>query len=533
VVSVSLKECANVANLLLARASARQREIAIRAALGASRLRLIRQLLTESTLLALIGGASGLVLARLAVMGLIALNPPDVPRLAQVNLDGRVLAFTFFTTLLVGIIFGLAPALHASNPDLNSALKEGASSASYGSRRRFFMPRRFGLRDFVVVGQTALAIVLLAGSGLLIKSFINLRRVELGFTPNSALVLTVSPPINRFPKGHAAMDYYAHLLDSLKVIPGVDAVAAMTAAPTDGAFMNSPVVIAGQVDPVNADSQRAFITVVSSDYFRAIGNPLKQGRLFTDDDNESSPRVAIINETMARAFFAGGNPIGQRIALKGEADKLMEIVGVTADVKQFGVDKENKPGFYQPYRQKDVSFMNLVVRTTTDPAMIIPAVRSRILSVDKFTAVTRVRTLDDLVSQSVAQPRFYTLMLAIFAGIALMLAAVGIYGLMAYSVSRRTHEIGIRMALGAETTRIMRLVVGQGLVLIATGVVIGLAGAVALTRLMASLLFGVSATDPAVFVIISVTLIAVALAACFVPARKATRIDPMVALRNE
>jgi predicted permease len=530
---VLLIACANVANLLLARASARQKEIAVRAALGAGRWRLIRQLLTESTMLALIGGVGGLVLARWAVKGLIALNPPDVPRLAQVNLDGRVLVFTFFTTLLVGITFGLAPALHASKPDLNSALKEGALSTSSGRRNSFFMPRRFGLRDLMVVAQTALAIVLLAGSGLLIKSFIKLQHVELGFTPTSAITLTLSPPFNRFSNDRHVMDYYQQLLDSLKAMPGVESAAAMTAVPTGGAYMSAPVLIAGQPDPVNADSQRAFVTIVSADYFRAIRNPLKQGRLFTDDDNESATRVAIINETMARAFFADGSPIGQRIALKGEPDKPLEIVGVTADVKQFGVDKENKPGFYQPYRQKEVAFMNLVVRTTTDPTMMIPALRSRILTVDKFTAITRVRTLNDLVSESVAQPRFYTLMLTIFGGIALTLAAVGIYGLMAYSVSRRTHEIGIRMALGAETTRILRLVVGHGLALIATGVVIGLAGALALTRLMSGLLFGVSATDPAVFAFISLTLIGVALAACFFPARKAAQIDPMVALRTE
>ena len=530
---VLLIACANVANLLLARASARQKEIAMRAALGASRWRLIRQLLTESSLLALMGGTGGLLLARWAVQGLIALNPPNVPRLAQVNLDGRVVAFTFFTTLLVGIIFGLAPALHASNPDLNSALKDCASSTSSGRRHSHFIPRRFGLRDLMVVAQTALAIVLLAGSGLLIKSFIKLQHVELGFTPTSTIMLTLSPPINRFPKGSATMNYYQQILDSLKALPGVDAVATMTAAPTAGAFMSAPVLIAGQPDPVNADSQRAFVTVVSADYFWAIGNPLKQGRLFTDDDDERATRVAIINETMARAFFANGNPIGQRIALKGDPDKPLEIVGVTADVKQFGVDKENKPGFYQPYRQKEVPFMNLVVRTTADPETMISALRSRIMSVDKFTAISRVRTLNDLVSESVAQPRFYTLLLAIFAGVALMLAALGIYGVVAYSVSQRTHEIGIRVALGAEASRILRLVVGRGLILILSGVGIGLGGAFALTRLLTGLLFEVRATDPTVFAVVALLLIAVALAACLVPARKATRVDPLVALRHE
>ena len=526
---VLLIACANVANLLMARASVRQKEMAMRAALGASRLRLIRQLLTESVMLALLGGAGGLALAHWAVKALIALNPPDVPRLAQVNMDGRVLAFTFFTTLLVGIIFGLAPALHSSKPDLNNALKDGAASAGVG-RRRF---RRFGFRDLMVVMQTALAVVLLAGAGLLIKSFVKLRQIELGFTPTNAISLRLSPPFSKFPKDYKRADYYRRMMDSLKTMPGVEAVAVATGAPTTGAYMNATILIAERTEPDNAEAQRAFVSVVSPDYFRAIGNPLKQGRLFTDDDNESSPLVAIINETMARTYFNGTNPVGQRIFFGGESDKQMEIVGVTADVKQFGLDQENKPGLYQPYRQNDVSSLNLIVRTSAEPAAIIPALRRRILSEDKFTAITRVRTLDELVSDSVAQPRFYTLLLAIFAAIALALAAVGVYGVMAYSVSQRTHEIGVRMALGAEAGMILRLVIGRGLTLILAGVAVGLAGAFALTRLMSGLLFSVSATDPAVFAAISLTLIAVALAACVSPARKATRIDPMVALRHD
>ncbi|HKQ91015.1 MAG TPA: ABC transporter permease [Blastocatellia bacterium] len=526
---VLLIACANVANLLLARASARQKEMAMRAALGASRLRLIRQLLTESVTLAVLGGVAGLALARLAVKALIALNPPDVPRLAQVNLDGRVLAFTLFTTLLVGIIFGLAPALHSSKPDLNNALKDGAAAGSGG--RRWL--RRFGFRDLMVVAQTALAVVLLAGAGLLIKSFVKLRQVELGFTPANVVSLTLSPPFSKFPKDYKRADYYRRMTDSLKTMPGVEAVALATGAPTTGAYMNASISIAARTEPDNAEAQRAFVSVVSADYFRAIGNPLKQGRSFTDDDNESSQRVAIINETMARTYFAGMNPIGHRIFFKGEPDKQMEIVGVTVDIKQFGLDQENKPAIYQPSGQHDVSSLKLIVRTSGAPAAIIPALRRRILSEDKFTAITRVRTLDELVSDSVAQPRFYTLLLAIFAAIALALAVVGVYSLMAYSVSRRAHEIGVRMALGAEAGMILRLVIGRGLTLILAGVAVGLAGAFALTRLMSGLLFSVSATDPAVFAAISLILIAVALAACVFPARKATRIDPMVALRHD
>lgn len=526
---VLLIACANVANLLLARAARRQKEMAMRAALGARRFRLIRQLLTESTLLALLGGLGGALLAQAMIKGLIALNPPDVPRLAQVKIDGWVFAFMFFTTLVVGMIFGLAPALHSSKPNLSNALKQGAVSSS-GQRRWL---RRFGLRDLIVVAQTALAIVLLIGAGLLIKSFVRLHQVELGFTPADVITLNLSPPFNRFPKEYKMANYYQQLLNSLNATPGVEAVAAMTSAPTAGAYMSSPILIAGQPEPANEDSQRAFLSVVSADYFRTIGNPIKQGRMFTEADNESAPHVAIINETMARSYFADVNPLGQRIALKGEAHKWIEIVGVAADVKQFGLDMENQPGFYQPYRQKEVAFMTMAVRTTVEPEAMIPALRSRISEVDKFTAITRVRTLEEMVSESVAQPRFYLLLLTLFACIALVLAALGIYSLMAYAVSQRAHEIGIRMALGAEARRIVTLVVSHGMTLILTGVVIGLIGAIALTRLMEGLLFGVSATDPVVFVVIALTLIAVAMIACLVPARKATRIDPIIALRHE
>jgi predicted permease len=526
---VLLIACANVANLLLARATGRQKEMVMRAALGASRWRLMRQLLTESTMLALLGGTGGVLLAYWAVQGLITLKPPDVPRLAQVDLDGRVLAFTFLTTLLVGIIFGLAPALHSSKPDLNHALKEGAVATRSG--RRWL--RYFGLRDVMVVTQTALAVVLLVGAGLLIKSFVKLQQVELGFTPTNVIMMRLAPPFNRFQKDEKTMDYYRQILDSLKAVPGVEAASAVTTAPTAGAFMSSPILIAGQPAPVSADAQRAFVTIVTPDYFRAIGNPLKQGRLFTEDDHESSTPVAIINETLARSYFADTNPVGQRIALKGEPEKWLEIVGVTTDVKQFGLDEENKPNFYQPYRQKEVAFMSLLLRTTGEPATLIPMLRSRILEVDKFTAITRVRTLNEMLSDSVAQPRFYTMLLALFACIALLLAALGIYSVTAYSVSQRTHEIGIRMALGAQTRRILCMVVGQGLILIVTGIGIGLASAVALTRLMTGLLFGVSETDPIVFVSITLLLIVAALVACLIPARKATKVNPLEALRHE
>jgi predicted permease len=530
---VLLIACANVTNLLLARASTRQKEMALRAALGAGRFRLIRQLLTESVLLALAGGAAGLLLARLAIKGLIVLNPPDVPRLAQVDVDGRVLAFTLVTTVLVSIIFGLAPALHSSKPDLINALKEGAASAGRSKRRWFSVLPSLGVRDGIIIAQTALAVVLLIGAGLLIKSFVKLRQVELGFTPTNVISLTLAPPFSRYKKDFNRMDYYRQLLETVKTMPGLEAVAVTTSIPTTGAWMNVPTMVAGQAKPTNTDGQRAFASVVSADYFRTVGIALKQGRVFTEDDREGSPLVTIINETMARSYFANKNPIGQRIYIQDTPDKQMEIVGVTADVKQLGVSEENRPFFYQPYRQRSTRGLTLLVRTQAEPSSFIPALRGYISSVDKYTAITQVRTLDEVVSNSIAQPRFYMLLLTIFAWIALLLAAVGIYGLMAYTVNQRKHEIGIRLALGAQTSHILRMIVGQGLSLILIGIMIGLIASLMLTQAMSKMLFEVSANDPLVFVVITFTLNVVALLACFLPARRATQIDPLVGLRHE
>ena len=527
---VLLIACANVANLLLARSSARQKEIAVRAALGASRLRLIRQMLTESAMLAVMGGACGVLLATWGVKALIALNPPDIPRLDQVTIDSRVLGFTFVVALLVGLLFGLAPALQLSKYDLTTALKGGISA----SNARGNAIRRQGLRGILVISQTALALVLLVGAGLMIKSFIKLHQVELGFDPRHSIELTLLPSFNRFSSDQHTNDYYQQVMDSINTAPGVVSSAVVTGAPLGGYFGDVAILIDGRLAPDNIDGQRALFTMISPDYFRAAGVPLKQGRFLTGDDSKDRSNFTVINETMARRYFPNENPIGHHISLTSKSKPFDgEIVGVVGDVKQMGLEAENRPNFYVSFRQYEVAFMVFVVRTTGDPSAMIPTIRAKVREADKYAPITRIRTLEQVVSDSAAQPRFYTLLLGLFSGLSILLAAIGLYGVMSYSVSQRTREIGIRLSLGAQPNRILGMVVGQGIVLIAIGVVVGLAAALAFTRVMTGLLFRVSATDPATFSIFVVLLIAIALLATYIPARRASRVDPMISLRYD
>ncbi|HSA55605.1 MAG TPA: ABC transporter permease, partial [Gemmatimonadaceae bacterium] len=525
---VLLIACANVANLFLARATTRQREIAVRTAVGASRSRLTRQLLTESAVLALLGGAAGLLLARWLVRLLVALDPADIPRLAQIAIDGRVLAFTLLVSVLVGLLFGIAPALRLARTDVQLALKEGAASALSGSMSR----RSHGPLAFVVVAQVALAVVLLAGAGLMLNSFSRLSRVELGFEPEGAMAITISPAFNRFPQGQRTNDYWARMVDEIAAVPGVRSAGAAAGAPLGGAFMNARITVAGIPTPAGAESQRAMVVVVSHDYFRAIGAELRQGRAFTAEDREGAPKAAVVNEALARRYFSGENPVGRRIRL-GQDTVDTEIVGVVADVKQSEVARETDPVAYVSFRQLEVAFMTLVVRTAGTPDALMGAVRERIRAVDPHAPITRVQALTDVVAASIAQPRFYTTMLVLFAGLAMLLATIGLYGLMAYAVSRRTHEIGMRLSLGAAPGRILRMVVGQGLRLILIGSAVGIVAALGMTRLLGGLLYGVSPTDPVTFSAISALLVAVATVACYLPARRATRVDPLVALRSE
>jgi putative ABC transport system permease protein len=520
---VLLIACANVANLLLARASARQREIAIRTALGASRWRVARQLLTESILLALVGGGVGLLLAQWGLGALLSLAPPELPRVKDVTLDARVLGFTLLVTVLTGVIFGLVPALRASRPNMNETLKEGGRGTTGGHHR---------VRGALVVTEVALALLLLVGAGLLIRSFYRLQQVNPGFNTRNALAVTVSLPGKKYSKDDQQSAFFSELIGKVSALPGVSSVGATQALPIQGDFLLG-FSIQGRPPDAPGEDHSTNYYAVSSDYFKAMGIPLVRGRVFTEQDRKDAPRVAVINEEMARKFFPDEDPIGKRINVTMGPETFREIVGIVGDVKQYGLAQPTTLQTYEPYLQAPFSGMTLVVRAEGSLAPLAGAIRSQVLAIDKEQPISRTRPLEQIVSESVAKQQFLMLLLGIFAAAALILAAVGLYGVMSYSVTQRTHEIGIRAALGAQQKDVLKLVVGQGMVLALTGVGIGLGAAFALTRVMATLLFGVSATDPLTFVAIPAILAGVALAACFVPARRATKVDPMIALRYE
>ncbi len=524
---VLLIASANVANLLLARAAARQKEIAIRSALGAGRLRVIRQLLTESLLLAITGGAIGLTLGYWGVKLLVALNRDRIPRAQDISLDGWVVAFTIGISILTGIVFGLVPALQSSRSDLHETLKEGGRSGSGGTRS--------GLRSTLVVAEIALALMLLVGAGLLIKSFIKLQQVTPGFQPQNVLVMQLSLPNLKY-SGPAQVDgFYQRLLEKVKAIPGVREASTGTNVPLSGSNSSGSFQIENRTFPPGQMSPWGSRAWVGSNYLQTLGIPLIKGRFFDDHDVIDAPGTAIIDETMARKFWADEDPIGKRITFEGPPSqpKWREIVGVVGHVKQRGLEGESPVQYYIPLRQRPLNSVFLVVRTSSDPSSLTPSVRGAIRSLDPELPVFNVTSMEQLVSDSMAQRRFSMFLFGIFAAVALVLASVGLSGVMAYSVTQRTHEIGIRMALGASRGQVLRLVVGQGMILSAVGLGLGVAGALAATRLMAKLLFGVGATDPTTFVVIALVLGLVALVASYLPARLATRVDPMIALRYE
>jgi putative ABC transport system permease protein len=524
---VLLIACANVANLLLARATGRRKEIAIRAAMGAGRSRIVRQLLTESALLAFIGGTAGLLLAKWGMDLLLKLAPQDLPRMRDVSLDGRALAFTAAITLLTGVIFGLVPALQTSKPNLNETIKDAGRGSTEGARRQL-------VRSALVMAEVASALVLLVGAGLLIKSFWRLLEVDPGFNPNNALTVSVVLPRSKYTEDGRQVAFFQQLLENIKGMPGVQAAGASNVLPLADDFVLGFEIQGRPPLPPGAGQSTNFYSV-SADYFKAMGIPLRRGRLITEQDTINSPKVAVINETMAKKVFPDEDPIGKRMTF-GRADnnpEWYEIVGVVGDVKQYGLDQTTTLQTYEPYTQQTFPYMTLVARTTGDPAALTSAIRNAVLQLDKEQPVSNVRMLDKYVSTSIAQQRFSMLLLGVFAAVALALAAVGIYGVLSYAVTQRAHEIGIRMALGAGRGDVLRLVVGQGMRLTLAGVGLGLVAAFALTRLMVTMLFAVSVTDPLTYSSIALLLSAIALLACWVPARRATKIDPMIALRCE
>ncbi len=527
---VLLIVCANVANLLLARATSRQKEIAIRTALGAGRSRMLRQLLTESLVLALLGGVAALLLAHGGIGLLKSISPGNIPRLDGVGIDSRVLGFAFLVTMFTGVIFGIVPAVQASSANLQSSLKEGGRTSTQGGRR----PR---LRQLLVVTEMALAVVLVVGAGLFINSFLQLQRVDSGFAGKNVLVAPLALPTSSYPfsEPHRAIAFYSELMERIEALPGVESAAVGYRHPLDGGWETS-FQIAGLLEVPQGERPEARIRPVRPGYFKTLGMPLLKGRDVTDRDDGRAPGVVIINESFARAFFPDDDPIGHRL-IRGswwpDFPSEWEIIGVVADVKMDGLTQPTPWAMYYSHSQWPFLDMNLVVRTAGDPLALTAAIRDQVWAIDADVPVENMQTLDEIRAGSVAPQRFQTMMLGIFAALALTLAAVGIYGVLAYSVAQRTSEIGVRISLGARGADVLRLVVGQGMKLALIGLTLGLLGALAVTRLIASLLFDVSATDLTTFASVAVMLTLVALAACTVPAWRASRVDPVIALRAE
>ena len=526
---VLLIACANVANLLLTRASGRQLEIAIRAALGAGRVRLVRQVLTESISLAVLGGALGCLLAYWGVGALKALEPGTIPRIDEIGIDPTVLAFTLGISVLTGVLFGLAPAFRIRNSERMEALKEGGTYALSG----FDLFRRNKTRSLLAIAEVALAVVLLIGGGLLINSFTNLASVDPGYEPENVLTFQVSLPQARYPDVVGRRGFHEQLLQRIDTMPGVDYAGAVNILPITPNNVRMAFAMPGEGDY----QQRAVadVRVVTPEYFDAMGIQLLEGRTFTEQDREGQQRVLLVNETFARRYFPDSSPVNREF--QAGPTGMTRIVGIVGDVRHQGLDSEIQPEVYFPHSQAAGGFANLpmtfAIRTVGDPMALVPEVRRSVLDLDSSLTVDNVRTMEDRLFSSIAGPRFYAVLLGVFAAIALVLASVGIYGVLAYSVSQRTREIGIRMALGAERRNVLRLILSQGMVLTAIGIVAGLAGAFAVTRYLESMLFGLTALDPTTFAGVTALLILTAATACYVPARRATKVDPIVALRYE
>ena len=524
---VLLIACANVANLLLARATARQKEMAIRIALGATRRRVVQQLLTESVLLALVGGVLGVWLAMWGVDLLVAFSPGNLPRPAEIGIDRRVLGYTFLVSLLTGVLFGLIPALQSSHPDFNEALKEGGRSGSTS-------PRRQRARSLLVVSEVALALVLLISAGLLLKSFVGLQKVQPGFAPDNVLTAEIGLPEQKYADDKQIADFYRQVIARVKTLPGVQAVGAVSHLPLSGAEEIDGFSIEGRPES-ESELTSADFRVIAPDYFHAMRIPLLRGRNFDERDRLDAPHVMVIDEAFARRFFPGEDPLGKRIDEDGSHSRhsFFTVVGVVGSVKHSGLSAEARPSMYLSYEQSGWQNMTLTIRAAGDPTNLAASVRGEVLAVDKDQPVTKISTMAETFARAVAPQRFNMLLLGLFAAVAMILATVGIYGVIAYTVSQRSRELGIRIALGASRGDILKLVVGQAMLMTLIGVGVGLAGALALTRLMSGLLYGVSATDPSIFISISLLLASVALFASYIPARRAMKVDPIVALHYE
>jgi putative ABC transport system permease protein len=540
---VLLIACANVANLLLTRAAARQKEMAIRSALGAGRWRLVRQMLVESLLLATAGGALGLLAAVWLIEFIPKLRVLGIPRLEQVNIDYRVLASTVNFSLFAGLFAGIAPALRHSGPRLSQWMNEGTRGSGSRDRRR--------ISKVLVVVEVALALVLLIGGGLMLKSFVKLVKVDPGFDPHQVLRLDLALPGTKYPEARQQVAFYEQLIERLKALPGAQSVGATTQTPLNPGDNWSPFVIEGRPELSRGQEQQAAMRSVTDDYFRTMKIPLRSGRFFSPADarralpvmrwydqqpypehyNEPQPIPTIlINETMARIYWPNENPLGHRIKII--ASPWLTIVGVVGDIHHTGLDAKPNPEMYLSDLQEPSNSLAIMMRTTGDPLQLAAAAREQVKALDKDQPLT-VATMEQIFSESVAGQRFNTLLLGLFGALALILSMIGVFGVINYSVVQRTHEIGIRLALGAQRRDVFKMIISQGLVLALVGVAIGCAGALALTRLLTGLLFGVSPTDVETFVVVSLLLTVVALLACYIPARRATKVDPLEALRYE
>jgi putative ABC transport system permease protein len=527
---VLLIACTNVANLLLARAAARESEMAVRTALGAGRGRLVRQLLTESVVLSLLGAGFGLLLAVWGVELLIALKPSGIPRLGNVQVDGTAIAFTILTALVTGVLFGLVPAFTATR-GLSATLKEagrGAVTSRSGMR----------VRGVLVVAELALAVMLLAGAGLLMRSFVKLQAVDPGFRSDQALTFELTLPDARYAEDETRIQFFDQLLSRLRALPGVRSASAVLGLPLSGLDLIISFEVAGRPPVPPAQQPAMQVRVATPDYFDALGIPLKRGRGFTEADRIGTPRVVLITEAAARQFFPGEDPIGKKITLgwrRGPARERAggEVVGVVGDIKDSALNEANPPQIYMPLRQWPVGFMTVVMKTSVPPASLAEAARAQVAAIDPNLPLSDVSTLSDVVAQSISQQRFYLTLLMIFAAVALVLAAIGIFGVLSYAVSQRTREIGIRMALGAQGRTVITMIVRQAMVLVFCGVVLGTVAALFLSGTMTTMLFSITPTDPATFVSVAGVLLGVALLAAYLPARRATRVDPIVALRTE